>query len=312
MSKNSTCKIISSYRFFKKLKYYEAKGWDWAEHMLKLCMKLKNGQDVLFTLANGQTTRRYLILTDEEIEKLKKYQSNPSKYGYRHAVNELTETLKVEGKTECFDEDTPVHFKLRDCSPITEVINNNRRRGMNLGVGNIILSMITLVLPEERRHYILETIQRIIKEKQRVERERGKLGDREETYRLILESCETLPGRLINEMKYNGTSNIGNGNVISLFDDGQSSEITSSSTYSSSFSDKRYKDLAYVLSNPTVYYDAPITYFQYENKHNWRNPTSQPYLKLSSDKRLSLTPDYSCTLVSNGELSAASSYSIKK
>lgn len=58
--------------------------------MLKLCMKLKNGQDVLFTLANGQTTRRYLILTDEEIEKLKKYQSNPSKYGYRHAVNELT------------------------------------------------------------------------------------------------------------------------------------------------------------------------------------------------------------------------------
>lgn len=57
--------------------------------MFRLCIKLKNGQDLLFVLPNGQITRRYLILSDEEIESLTRHQLNAAKYGLRSAVGDL-------------------------------------------------------------------------------------------------------------------------------------------------------------------------------------------------------------------------------
>lgn len=58
----------------------------------------------------------------------------------------FTESLKVDGHyAECLaEDDLSEHFQLRDGSPMTLVINNNRRHGMHLGLGNIIFSLITL------------------------------------------------------------------------------------------------------------------------------------------------------------------------
>lgn len=62
---------------------------------------------------------------------------------------------------EYFEEDTSVHFRLRDGSPITRVINGNRRRGTNLGLGHTVFSLAALgkftvrvslqTVPEENR-----------------------------------------------------------------------------------------------------------------------------------------------------------------
>lgn len=52
--------------------------------------------------------------------------------------------MQFEKQTDNFENDVSVYFQLRDCSPMTLVVDNNRRRGIHLGVGNIIFSFITL------------------------------------------------------------------------------------------------------------------------------------------------------------------------
>lgn len=54
-----------------------------------MCARYKNGQNLLFTQPNGRTMCRYLILSDEEIDRLSRYQSSRFKFGDRSVVSEL-------------------------------------------------------------------------------------------------------------------------------------------------------------------------------------------------------------------------------
>lgn len=82
--------IFKSFFIFSTyLPFIFTSGWDWASEMFRLCIKLKNGQDLLFMLPNGQITRRYLILSDEEIDSLTRHQLNATKYGFRSAISNL-------------------------------------------------------------------------------------------------------------------------------------------------------------------------------------------------------------------------------
>ncbi len=171
-----------------------------------------------------------------------------------------------------------------------------------------VLQEITQVLPEERQHHALETIQKAIKEKQRLERERMKSGIYRKQHRMSLDSYRTLPPGF-SKINAKGCAHENESTLFSLFEDGQSLSISSSGTSTSLRSDERYKDKTYVVNNPsdpTVYYDAPVTYFLNEEILNWRNPTAQPYLKLSSDNRLSLSPASDGVVPISGDSNALS------
>lgn len=151
---------------------------------------------------------------------------------------------------------------------------------------------ITEALPEERQHQALEAIQRAIKEKQRSDRERGKLGDRREIFRPLPDMYQTLNESKNEALICNGSSHRSNGDLSIVFEDNGSSTATSSGTCSSSKSERRPRSLDYMFCNPVAYYDAPVSYFHDNNGTDWKNPVGQPYLKLSSDNQLSLSSNY--------------------
>lgn len=120
-----------------------------------------------------------------------------------------------------------------------------------------MLQEITQVLPEERRHQALELIQRVIKEKQRVEREKIKYLPNEELYRLL---PDEYPPRSAHSEENIGYC-IGHEHFLSLLDDSSSSELTFSSTCSSSFSNNRCR----LPSNFGSYKHTSIMFFDKPN-----------------------------------------------
>lgn len=139
-------------------------------------------------------------------------------------------------------------------------------------------------MPEEKRHYALENIQKTIKEKQRADRIRGKLKNQDQVYRVLPEYTENIFYQYKKGSEENKTFYMCKENSkLSLGD-----RLFKTCSNSSTFSTKYMKSTSGISCHSFAYYDAPVTYFLGDSKWEWYSTSSQPHVYLSSDQQLSL------------------------
>ncbi|CAH0381304.1 unnamed protein product [Bemisia tabaci] len=321
------------------------KGWDWADGMLNSALEINGGTELVLTPSSRTTIRLPISINADDLP-LKNRRLSKSNSLRSVGMSTLPprpkatkDTLRGHLYRECLMEQllitSPDHCRLRDSSPLTQALEKSRRYGSHRGLGSIVNALITLnkftilqevslLLPEDQRHQILDDIHKISRERRRHKRtcnERIKKNSatlprnlkpkgidfENATYRSISELAllnETVRKSLKmskpkdHEVKTLNENNALRASFLSLYED-----LSKSGTLLGTCRLARSRNTENsFLYNPSAFYDAPPSF--YENISNnlanyssrsrlYCNPLSQPYLQLTPDKTLCLSSGFS-------------------